>query len=83
MAFCTLSKFQRAARQDHSRSARAVFDSRGNFTVEVNVKYKAGKVLAGMPCWAVTSIHETLEFLSSDHNAHLGKDAGKAVANAK
>lgn len=64
-------------------TARAVFDSRGNPTVEVDVTTASGKFSAMVPSGASTGIYEALELRDADPSAYLGKGVDKAVANVK
>lgn len=61
--------------------ARSVFDSRGNPTVEVDVRTTNGKFSAMVPSGASTGIYEALELRDGDQSAYLGKGVSKAVAN--
>lgn len=64
-------------------TARSVFDSRGNPTVEVDVTTANGKFSAMVPSGASTGIYEALELRDADPSAYLGKGVDKAVANVK
>lgn len=64
-------------------TARSVFDSRGNPTVEVDVTTAGGKFSAMVPSGASTGIYEALELRDGDKTAYLGKGVDKAVANVK
>lgn len=64
-------------------TARSVFDSRGNPTVEVDVTTADGKYSAMVPSGASTGIYEALELRDGDKSAYLGKGVDKAVANVK
>eukprot|EP00177_Eucheuma_denticulatum_P003470 GFKZ01006274.1.p1 GENE.GFKZ01006274.1~~GFKZ01006274.1.p1 ORF type:complete len:442 (-),score=84.89 GFKZ01006274.1:925-2250(-) len=64
-------------------TARSVFDSRGNPTVEVDVTTADGKFSAMVPSGASTGIYEALELRDGDATAYLGKGVDKAVANVK
>ena len=64
-------------------TARAVFDSRGNPTVEVDVTTLKGKFSAMVPSGASTGIYEALELRDGDKSSYLGKGVTKAVANVK
>lgn len=64
-------------------TARSVFDSRGNPTVEVDVKTSQGKFSAMVPSGASTGIYEALELRDGDKSAFLGKGVDKAVNNVK
>jgi len=60
--------------------AREVLDSRGNPTVEAEVKTERGISRAMVPSGASTGIHEALELRDKDHR-YLGKGVRKAVSN--
>ncbi|MBU4265645.1 MAG: phosphopyruvate hydratase [Candidatus Altiarchaeales archaeon] len=60
--------------------AREVLDSRGNPTVEVEIKTDKGLSRAMVPSGASTGIHEALE-LRDGGNRFLGKGVQKAVGN--
>lgn len=64
-------------------TARSVFDSRGNPTVEVDVTTADGKFSAMVPSGASTGIYEALELRDGDKSAYLGKGVDTAVANVK
>lgn len=64
-------------------TARSVFDSRGNPTVEVDVTTSQGKFSAMVPSGASTGIYEALELRDGDTSAYLGKGVSKAVGNVK
>ena len=62
--------------------AREILDSRGNPTVEVDVKLESGIVAtASVPSGASTGIHEALELRDNDKNRYNGKGVLKAVNN--
>lgn len=62
--------------------AREVLDSRGNPTVEVEVKCCDGAFgRAIVPSGASTGVHEAVELRDDDKNRYLGKGVSKAVAN--
>lgn len=62
--------------------AREVLDSRGNPTVEVEVKCCDGAFgRAIVPSGASTGVHEAVELRDDDPNRYLGKGVSKAVAN--
>ena len=62
--------------------ARQILDSRGNPTVEVEVKLTNGaKGRAAVPSGASTGIYEALELRDSDENYYQGKSVMKAVNN--
>ena len=60
---------------------RQVIDSRGNPTVEVDVRLASGAVgRAAVPSGASTGEHEAWELRDGDKSRYLGKGVGKAVA---
>jgi enolase len=62
--------------------AREVLDSRGNPTVEVDVRLEGGALgRAAVPSGASTGEHEAWELRDSDTNRFGGKGVRKAVAN--
>ncbi|MBQ9688090.1 phosphopyruvate hydratase, partial [bacterium] len=62
--------------------ARQILDSRGNPTVEVDVKLSCGVVgRAAVPSGASTGIYEALELRDGDKSKYLGKGVLKAVEN--
>lgn len=62
--------------------AREILDSRGNPTVEVEVKLADGiTARAAVPSGASTGIHEALELRDGDKARYEGKGVLKAVAN--
>jgi enolase len=62
--------------------AREVLDSRGNPTVEVDVRLEGGALgRAAVPSGASTGEHEAWELRDSDKNRFGGKGVRKAVAN--
>src|SRR5882672_4815399 len=62
--------------------ARQVLDSRGNPTVEVDVKLESGAFgRAIVPSGASTGIYEAVELRDEDKTRYLGKGVLKAVAN--
>ncbi|HZG75949.1 MAG TPA: phosphopyruvate hydratase, partial [Paenibacillus sp.] len=62
--------------------AREVRDSRGNPTVEVEVKLESGaKGRAIVPSGASTGAHEAVELRDGDKGRYLGKGVLKAVQN--
>ena len=61
--------------------ARAIFDSRGNPTVEVDVTTSQGLFRAAVPSGASTGIFEALELRDGDKSQYMGKGVSKAVAN--
>lgn len=73
-----------SAMDTHIDSLRAlqVLDSRGNPTVEVEVRLRDGsRGRAIVPSGASTGVHEALELRDGDAERYLGKGVGKAVAN--
>jgi enolase len=61
--------------------ARAILDSRGNPTVEVEVQTETSRGRAAVPSGASTGEHEALELRDNDPKRWLGKGVGKAVDN--
>ena len=62
--------------------ARQILDSRGNPTVEVDVKLTNGIIgRAAVPSGASTGIFEALELRDGDKSKYLGKSVQKAVNN--
>ncbi|MEX2160954.1 MAG: phosphopyruvate hydratase [Anaerolineales bacterium] len=62
--------------------ARQILDSRGNPTIEVDVRLQDGSFgRAAVPSGASTGIHEALELRDGDKSHYLGKGVSKAVAN--
>ena len=60
--------------------AREILDSRGNPTVEVEVRLESGaEGRAAVPSGASTGAHEALELRDGDKNRYLGKGVTKAV----
>lgn len=63
-------------------SAREILDSRGNPTVEVDVRTETGKLgRAAVPSGASTGSREALELRDGDQSRYLGKGVKKAVQN--
>jgi len=61
---------------------REIVDSRGNPTVEVDVKLACGVVgRAAVPSGASTGVNEALELRDGDKNRYMGKGVLKAVDN--
>src|SRR3954464_5301458 len=60
---------------------REILDSRGNPTVEVDVRAGAAFGRAAVPSGASTGEHEALELRDGDKNRYLGKGVLKAVEN--
>src|SRR5258708_13074109 len=63
--------------------ARAILDSRGNPTVEVEVQTVGGHGRAAVPSGASTGEHEALEMRDGDKKRWLGRGVGKAVDNVQ
>lgn len=62
--------------------AREILDSRGNPTVEVDVKLDSGAFgRAAVPSGASTGEHEAVELRDADAERYLGKGVRKAVEN--
>ena len=61
--------------------AREILDSRGNPTVEVDVRVEGGFGRAAVPSGASTGEREALELRDGDQSRYLGKGVRKAVAN--
>ena len=62
--------------------AREILDSRGNPTVEVDVRLRGGAFgRAAVPSGASTGVHEALELRDGDAKRYGGKGVLKAVAN--
>ena len=62
--------------------ARQILDSRGNPTVEVDVRTENGFLgRAAVPSGASTGIHEAVELRDDDKGVYLGKGVLKAVEN--
>ncbi len=65
-------------------TAREIIDSRGNPTVEVDVRLASGHLgRAAVPSGASTGEHEAIELRDGDKNRYLGKGTQKAVGNVK
>ncbi|MBR1908743.1 phosphopyruvate hydratase [bacterium] len=63
-------------------AARQILDSRGNPTVEVDVKLSSGVVgRAAVPSGASTGLFEALELRDNDETKYMGKGVLKAVDN--
>lgn len=63
-------------------TARQILDSRGNPTVEVDVKLSCGVVgRAAVPSGASTGIYEALELRDGDKSMYMGKGVLQAVDN--
>src|SRR5215471_5331619 len=62
--------------------AREILDSRGNPTIEVDVRLASGAIgRAAVPSGASTGEHEALELRDGDKSRFAGKGVRKAVAN--
>ncbi|MCL4162487.1 UNVERIFIED_CONTAM: hypothetical protein GTU68_060178, partial [Idotea baltica] len=62
--------------------ARQILDSRGNPTVEVDVRTVNGYVgRAAVPSGASTGVHEAVELRDNDKNTYVGKGVLKAIEN--
>src|SRR5262245_15594639 len=62
--------------------AREILDSRGNPTIEVDVRGESGACgRAAVPSGASTGEHEALELRDGDKRRFGGKGVSKAVAN--
>ncbi|HEX3728503.1 MAG TPA: phosphopyruvate hydratase [Opitutaceae bacterium] len=67
-----------------SVTAREIVDSRGNPTIEVDVKLASGALgRAAVPSGASTGEHEALELRDGDKNRYGGKGVQKAVGHVK
>ena len=65
-------------------TAREIIDSRGNPTIEVDVKLASGAFgRAAVPSGASTGEHEALELRDGDKKRYGGKGVQNAVANVK
>jgi len=65
-------------------TAREIIDSRGNPTVEVDVRLASGhRGRAAVPSGASTGEHEAIELRDGDKTRYLGKGTLKAVANVQ
>ena len=64
--------------------AREILDSRGNPTVEVDVRLADGHLgRAAVPSGASTGEHEAIELRDDDPARYLGKGTRKAVDNVR
>src|SRR2546430_16284268 len=62
--------------------AREILDSRGNPTVEVDLRLESGALgRAAVPSGASTGVHEAVELRDADASAWLGKGVASAVGN--
>jgi enolase len=67
-----------------SITAREIIDSRGNPTIEVDVRLASGVLgRAAVPSGASTGEHEAIELRDGDKKRYGGKGVQKAVANVK
>jgi enolase len=65
-------------------TAREIIDSRGNPTVEVDVRLACGALgRAAVPSGASTGEHEAIELRDGDKKRYSGKGVQNAVANVK
>src|ERR1044072_7437348 len=65
-----------------SLHARQILDSRGNPTVEVDVRTENGYLgRAAVPSGASTGSHEAVELRDDDPKVYVGKGVLKAVSN--
>src|SRR2546430_5551038 len=63
-------------------AAREILDSRGNPTIEVDVRLAGGALgRAAVPSGASTGEHEAWELRDGDKKRYAGKGGTKAVAN--
>lgn len=64
--------------------ARQILDSRGNPTIEVDVRTNSGHLgRAAVPSGASTGVHEAVELRDADPALYLGKSVYKAVENVE
>ncbi|MDI1481617.1 phosphopyruvate hydratase [Polyangium sp. y55x31] len=63
--------------------AREILDSRGNPTVEVEVRTTSGVGRAAVPSGASTGAYEAVELRDGDKKRYLGKGVSKAVRNVE
>lgn len=61
--------------------ARQILDSRGNPTVEVDLKTDAATFRAAVPSGASTGAYEALELRDKDPSQYTGKGVRKAISN--
>eukprot|EP00004_Rigifila_ramosa_P000265 TRINITY_DN102_c0_g1_i1.p2 TRINITY_DN102_c0_g1~~TRINITY_DN102_c0_g1_i1.p2 ORF type:complete len:448 (-),score=124.52 TRINITY_DN102_c0_g1_i1:71-1381(-) len=64
-----------------SIQAREILDSRGNPTIEVDLRTELGLFRAAVPSGASTGIHEAVELRDGDKRRYMGKGVLKAVEN--
>ena len=63
-------------------NAREILDSRGNPTIEVDVRLSDGSFgRAGVPSGASTGAHEAVELRDEDQSRYLGKGVLNAISN--
>ena len=63
-------------------TGREILDSRGNPTIEVDVRLEDGSLgRAAVPSGASTGAHEAVELRDGDKKRYLGKGVLKAVGN--
>ncbi len=63
--------------------AREILDSRGNPTIEAEVRCESGLGRAAVPSGASTGEHEAVELRDGDKKRYLGKGVEKAVRNVE
>lgn len=64
--------------------ARQILDSRGNPTVEADVRLRGGALgRAAVPSGASTGEHEAVELRDGDRTRYLGRGVGTAVSNVR
>jgi enolase len=63
--------------------AREILDSRGNPTIEVDIKTDLGIFRASVPSGASTGIYEALELRDKDKTRYLGKGVLTAIRNVE
>ena len=63
--------------------AREILDSRGNPTVEVEVRLCSGVGRAAVPSGASTGVHEAVELRDGDKKRYSGKGTLKVIENVK
>jgi len=81
MAFLAAELLKMSKAEIVAVKARQIFDSRGNPTVEAEVKTHKGTFRACSPSGASTGIYEACELRDNDKGAYMGKGVSKAVAN--
>lgn len=80
--FCISEFFNHINMKIKSIKGREILDSRGNPTVEVEVRLESGVVgRASVPSGASTGEHEALELRDKDAHRYGGKGVLKAVDN--